>query len=90
MMFGFFINLSGLFSIFSAPFSAGVSAAGSLMQERARRRALVAMGEGLQDMRVTVPRAGRQPRDMAYLTAYRQWFSIVEGKTNIPKVEKRK
>lgn len=42
MMFGFFINLSGLFSVLSAPFGAGASAAGAMAQERATRRALEA------------------------------------------------
>lgn len=42
MMFGFFINLSGIFSIFTAPFGAAGSAASGLAAARAQQRAMEA------------------------------------------------
>lgn len=89
-MFGFFVNLSGLFSIFSAPFSAGASAAGALMQERARRQALRVMERDFSECGLAIPLDGLPPRDMIYLTAYRQWFRVIDGRPHIPRVEKRK
>lgn len=38
-MFGFFIILSGLFGIFSAPFSAAVSAGGAIASAKAQKAA---------------------------------------------------
>ena len=92
-MLGFFINLSGLFSIFSAPFSAAASAGGAIasarVQQATAERARATMFRDFDGLSVTVPRDGLPPRDLVFLRDYDRWFRVVDGQPHIPRVKRK-